>query len=104
MKQESTIISMFGRQNYYFMVASAVLITIGFLLMIGGGSDDPTVFNPEELYSFRRITLAPIVVTVGFITSVFAIFWKFPTQDGLSESGSKEEEPAEEVPAEQDQS
>ena len=94
---------MFGRQNYYFMVASAGLITIGFLLMIGGGSDDPTVFNPDELYSFRRITLAPIVVTAGFITSVFAIFWKFPkgTESDVAESASEVEESAE---AEQDQS
>lgn len=86
---------MFGRQNYYFMAASAVLITIGFLLMIGGGSDDPTVFDSDELYSFRRITLAPIVVTAGFITSVFAIFWKFPKgQEDVAESASEVEEPS----------
>ena len=67
---------MLGKQNYVLMIGSAVLILIGFLMMIGGGSDDPNVFNAEELYSFRRITLAPITVISGFVVAIFAIFWK----------------------------
>jgi hypothetical protein len=50
-------------------------IIAGFLLMAGGGSDDPTVFN-EKMFSFRRITLAPIVVIAGFAFEVFAIMWR----------------------------
>ena len=66
----------FGRQNYILMGAGAVIILIGFLLMIGGNTDDPADFNADELYSFRRITLAPIVVLIGFVVEVFAIFIK----------------------------
>ena len=48
----------FGRRNYKFMFIGIAIIAIGFLLMSGGGSDDPNVFN-EEIYNFRRIRLAP---------------------------------------------
>ena len=55
-----------GKQNY-------ILLIIGFILMTGGGSDDPAVFNAEELFSFRRITLAPIIVLFGFGFEIYAI-------------------------------
>ena len=66
----------FGRENYIMMIAGLVIILIGFLLMTGGRSDDPMVFNPDEVYSFRRVTLAPIVVLIGYIVEIFAIFRK----------------------------
>ena len=65
----------FGRTNYQLLIAGVVVIFIGFFLMMGGGSKDPNVFNPE-IFSARRITIAPIVVTIGFIIEVFAILYK----------------------------
>lgn len=65
----------FGRRNYKFMFIGIVIIAIGFLLMSGGGSDDPNVFN-EEIYNFRRIRLAPALVIIGFAIEVYAILTK----------------------------
>jgi hypothetical protein len=63
----------FDRTNYFIMAAGVVVIIIGFVLMSGGATSDPNVFPAEQLYSFRRITLAPIVVMLGFAIEVFAI-------------------------------
>jgi hypothetical protein len=65
----------FGKMNYLFVIIGLVLIAVGFILMIGGGSTDPDVFN-EEMFNFRRITLAPILVLAGFVVEIVAIFWK----------------------------
>ncbi|MCK9218729.1 MAG: DUF3098 domain-containing protein [Bacteroidales bacterium] len=65
----------FGKENYRLMFIGLALILIGFLLMIGGGSDDPTKFNPE-IFSFRRITLAPILILAGYVVEIFAIMKK----------------------------
>jgi len=54
------------------MLVGILFIVIGFILMSGGGSDDPNVFN-EEIYNFRRIRLAPILVLIGFGIQVYAI-------------------------------
>jgi hypothetical protein len=62
-----------GRQNYVLMAVGFVLIVAGFVLMTGGGNGDPMVFDAERLYSFRRITLAPIMVLAGFGLEVYAI-------------------------------
>ncbi|MEI8279234.1 MAG: DUF3098 domain-containing protein [Bacteroidota bacterium] len=67
---------LFGRENYMWMIGGLVLILIGFMLMAGGKSPDPHKFNYDEIYSFRRITLAPIVVLAGFVVEVFAIMKK----------------------------
>lgn len=64
-----------GWENYKLMIIGLVVIVIGFLLMIGGGSEDPNVFNPE-VFSFRRITLAPIVALSGFLFEIYAIMKK----------------------------
>jgi hypothetical protein len=69
-------IALFGKSNYIWMIAGAVLILIGMLLMAGGKSADPNVFNPKEVYSFRRITLAPLAIIAGFIVEIYAIFKK----------------------------
>ena len=65
----------FGKQNFIIVLIGLVLIAIGFILMIGGGSTDPDVFN-QEMFSFKRITLAPILVLAGFVVEIVAIFWK----------------------------
>ncbi len=65
----------FGRINYIMMLAGLGLIILGFILMAGGKSNDPDVFNPE-IFSFRRITLAPIIVMSGFVLNLFAILKK----------------------------
>ena len=66
---------LFGKRNYKFMLIGIFFIALGFILMSGGGSDDPNIFN-EEIYSFRRIRLAPILVILGFIIEVYAILTK----------------------------
>ena len=65
----------FGRINYIFMLVGVAFVIVGFMLMSGGRSSDPAVFNPE-IFNFRRITLAPIVVIAGFIIEVYAIVKK----------------------------
>lgn len=65
----------FGRENYRLMLIGLALIAVGFILMIGGGSKDPSQFNPE-IFSFRRITLAPILVLAGYVVEIFAIMKK----------------------------
>ncbi|MBL4706988.1 MAG: DUF3098 domain-containing protein [Flavobacteriales bacterium] len=66
----------FGKENYKLFAIAVVVVTIGYLLMVGGGSDDPNVFNKEELFSTRRITIAPIVVLIGLGLGVYAILKK----------------------------
>lgn len=63
-------------ENYILLGIGFLIIILGFILMAGGGSDDPNVFNEEELFSFRRITLAPMVVLFGFIFEIWAIMKK----------------------------
>jgi hypothetical protein len=69
-----------GPENYKLLAIGFVIIVIGFLLMIGGKSDDPSKFS-ENIFSFRRITLAPIVVLAGFIFEIWAIMKKPKDED-----------------------
>ncbi|MFL0353450.1 DUF3098 domain-containing protein [Xanthomarina sp. GH4-25] len=62
----------FGKKNYKFMLIGLACIAVGFALMSGGGSNDPNVFNPD-IFSFRRIRLAPTLVLIGFGIQVYAI-------------------------------
>ena len=62
----------FEKKNYLAMIIGLAFITLGFILMSGGGSEDPDVFNPE-IYNFRRIKLAPTLVLIGFGIQVYAI-------------------------------
>ncbi|AZQ43298.1 DUF3098 domain-containing protein [Nonlabens ponticola] len=62
----------FKRKNYIWMLIGLGVIALGFGLMAGGGSDDPNVFNPE-IFSWRRIRLAPALVLIGFGIQVYAI-------------------------------
>lgn len=63
---------LFGKKNYRWMVIGLVFIAVGFVLMVGGGSQDPAEFN-DAIYNFRRIRLAPTVVLLGFVIEVYAI-------------------------------
>ena len=65
----------FSKQNYMIMLTGLVIVVIGFLLMSGGGSEDPTKFN-YEIFSGRRITLAPIMVIGGYVVVVVGIMKK----------------------------
>ena len=62
----------FHKENYLLLISGLILIAAGFLLMLGGGSDDPAVFS-EALFDFRRLTLAPILILAGFIVEIYAI-------------------------------
>lgn len=62
----------FGKKNYKFMLIGFAFIALGFILMAGGGSDDPNVFD-ESIFSWRRIRLAPTLILIGFAIEVFAI-------------------------------
>ncbi len=63
---------LFGKKNYKFMIIGLVVIAIGFILMSGGGSDDPNVFN-SDIYNFQRIRLAPTLVLIGLGIEIYAI-------------------------------
>jgi hypothetical protein len=65
-----------GKENYKLIMIGFVIILFGFLLMIGGKSEDPNLFNADEIFSFRRITLAPLLVLAGFIFEIWAIMKK----------------------------
>ncbi len=62
----------FGKKNYKFMFIGLAFIAIGFILMSGGGSDDPNIFNPD-IFNWRRIRLAPTLVLIGFGIQIYAI-------------------------------
>ncbi len=74
-KTEDQNVMPFGKMNYILVLVGLALIAIGFVLMIGGGSTDPDVFN-EKMFDFQRLTLAPILVLAGFVVEIVAIFWK----------------------------
>lgn len=66
---------LFDKVNYKFLLIGLAVIAVGFILMAGGGSDDPKIFNPD-IFSFRRIRLAPTMVLIGFGITVYSIFKK----------------------------
>lgn len=65
----------FTKKNYMILVTGVILIGLGYLLMMGGGSDDPNVFNPA-IFDTQRITIAPIVCLLGFAAVIVSIMWK----------------------------
>ena len=74
-KQENKNEFLFGKKNYTIMLIGLAFIALGFMLMAGGGSDNPEIFN-EEIYSFRRIRLAPTLVIIGLAIEIYAIMAK----------------------------
>jgi DUF3098 family protein len=67
---------LFGKENYRWMLIGIIVIALGLFLMGGGKSKDPNVFDPKEVYSFTRVTIAPILIIAGFVIEIFAIFRK----------------------------
>jgi hypothetical protein len=76
MAENKTTPSIFSKDNYTWMAIGAVVITIGMFLMAGGASTDPNVFNKDEVYSTRRITIAPLLILAGLVIEIYAIFKK----------------------------
>lgn len=75
-EKRSTTPSIFTKDNYKWMLAGLVLMAIGMFLMAGGKSSDPNVFDKDKVYSFTRITIAPILIIAGLVVEIFAIFRK----------------------------
>lgn len=69
-QEKSTFL--FGKRNYIIMLIGIAFITAGFIFMVGGGSDNPEVFN-EEIYNWQRIRLAPTLVIIGLAIEIYAI-------------------------------
>jgi hypothetical protein len=72
---------LFDRNNFIWMGVGALMIALGFFLMVGGKSADPNQFNDSEIYSTTRITIAPLLIIAGFLVEVFAIMKK-PASEG----------------------
>lgn len=79
-KKPLVVNPLFGKENFIWMLAGAAVMALGFFLMAGGKSGDPTKFMDGEVYSTTRITIAPILIIAGFIVEIFAIMKK-PTQN-----------------------
>lgn len=75
-QQTVTVNNLFSKENYKWMVIGLVVMAIGFFLMAGGKSADPNVFNDNEIYSVRRITIAPILIVAGLVIEIYAIMKK----------------------------
>ncbi|MDP4131082.1 MAG: DUF3098 domain-containing protein [Bacteroidota bacterium] len=73
-------IPLFGKENYRWMLIGLAAILLGLLLMVGGKSNDPNVFDPSQVYSFRRITAAPILILGGLALEIVGIFKKSKVQ------------------------
>lgn len=65
----------FTKMNYILVIVGVALIALGMILMIGGGSSDPDVFN-DKMFNFQRLTLSPILILLGFVVEIVAIFWR----------------------------
>lgn len=65
----------FGKENYVIAIVGMIVIAVGFILMSGGGSEDPNTFNPE-VFSTTRITVAPLVVLAGFALEIIGIMYR----------------------------
>jgi uncharacterized membrane protein len=71
--------NLFGKENYIWMVAGLVVLALGFFLMSGGKSADPKVFDKDSVYSTTRITIAPLLVIIGFVLEIVGIMKKQKT-------------------------
>jgi hypothetical protein len=74
MSEKKATPSMFGKDNYIWMLAGLVVMAIGMFLMSGGKSTDPAVFDAKSVYSTTRITIAPILILAGLVIEIYAIF------------------------------
>ena len=71
-KKETEKTFVFNRENYILLLSGLALIAVGMLLLVGGGSDDPDIFS-YELFSFTRLTMAPLLILAGLVVEIFAI-------------------------------
>lgn len=76
--------NLFDKGNYTWMLAGIALLALGFFLMAGGKSSDPNVFDPKEVYSPIRITVAPILIIAGFILEIIGIMKKTGYEKGIN--------------------
>ena len=70
----SGIGTIFDKGNFMWMLLGLAVMAVGFILMAGGRSEDPNVFNKDEVYGFRRITVAPVIILAGLVIEIVAIF------------------------------
>jgi hypothetical protein len=76
MKENSSSPSTFSKENYIWMLIGIIVMAIGMVLMAGGKSDNPGVFDKNAVYSTTRITIAPLLILAGLVIEIFAIFRK----------------------------
>ena len=79
-KDTASYTPLFGTDNIRWMAIGLAVIVVGLLLMAGGKSHDPNQFNPNEVYAWRRVTLAPILIVAGLVIEIFAIIKKSPSK------------------------
>jgi hypothetical protein len=70
----SSRVPLFDKTNLMWMLGGVAIMILGYILMAGGKSDDPNVFNPDEVYSSMRITVAPILILAGLVVLIYSIF------------------------------
>jgi hypothetical protein len=70
----SSRVPLFDKTNLMWMLGGVAIMILGYILMAGGKSDDPNVFNPNEVYSPIRITVAPILILAGLVVLIYSIF------------------------------
>jgi len=75
-KKQANVNPLFGKENFIWMIAGGIVMSLGFILMAGGKSADPTQFNDNEIYSTTRITIAPLLIIIGFVLEIIAIMKK----------------------------
>jgi hypothetical protein len=82
-EQKKTSAPLFAKENLTWMLIGGVIVALGFFLMSGGKSNDPQVFDTKEVYSFTRVTLAPIIIILGLVIEIYAIFKKAKPTTGI---------------------
>ena len=75
----------FTKLNYILLSIGFIIILIGLFIMKGGGTEDMNIHNQEEMFGFQRITLAPILIIIGFIINIFAIIFPVPKESNTQE-------------------
>ncbi len=73
--KDKQIVFVFNRTNYSMLIAGLLILILGFLLMVGGNSNNPDVFS-DAIFGFRRLTLAPILILLGYLIEMFAIMYR----------------------------
>lgn len=97
MKKKTDKVLLFDRSKYMWLIAGLLVTAIGFLLMIGGGNADPNVFS-EDIFSFRRMTLAPMLVLAGYGMQIYAILKKTSNKEEVPEQKKAPAQPKPQKP------